>query len=91
MYNVPGRTGGDGILPATAIRLSKLPSVVAIKEASGKLGNVSEIKRSCQLIVLSGDDALTLPIMSLGGMGVVSVLSNWSVKMMCDVVHKALG
>lgn len=91
LYSVPGRTGGVGIAPATTIRLAAIPEVVAIKEASGILSNVTDIRLGCDLIILSGDDALTLPMLSLGATGVISVHSNVSVKMMTNIVHKALA
>jgi 4-hydroxy-tetrahydrodipicolinate synthase len=77
LYNVPGRTGSD-ILPATVARLALIPNVIGIKEASGNLDRASEIVRLTgpDFAVLSGDDSLTLPIMSVGGVGVVSVASN---------------
>jgi len=77
LYNVPGRTGSD-LLPSTIARLGQLPNVVGIKEASGSLDRASEIIRLTEpeFVVLSGDDSLTLPIMSVGGRGVISVVSN---------------
>jgi 4-hydroxy-tetrahydrodipicolinate synthase len=77
MYNVPGRTGVN-MSPETVARLADLPPVAAIKEASGDLAQMAEIHRLCgdQLTLLSGDDALTLPALSVGGQGVISVLSN---------------
>lgn len=77
VYNVPGRTGSN-IEARTALRLSRIPNVVAIKEASGNIGQIAEIlrERPPHFGVLSGDDALTLPVMALGGDGVISVTSN---------------
>ncbi len=77
IYNVPSRTGVN-ILPSTVATLSKLKNIAGIKEASGKIDQVSEIISSCQpgFSVLSGDDSLTFPILALGGMGVISVLAN---------------
>jgi 4-hydroxy-tetrahydrodipicolinate synthase len=76
LYNIPGRTGSN-ILPETVIRIAEeIPLVVGIKEASGSLDQVSQIAGGCALTVLSGDDSLTLPIMSVGGEGVVSVVGN---------------
>jgi 4-hydroxy-tetrahydrodipicolinate synthase len=76
IYNIPGRTGSN-ILPETIIRLTEeVPLVVGVKEASGSLDQVSQIAGGCDLTVLSGDDSLTLPIMSVGGEGVVSVVGN---------------
>jgi 4-hydroxy-tetrahydrodipicolinate synthase len=77
VYNVPGRTGVN-LKPETVERLCEFKNVVAIKEASGNVGQVSEIHRRCgdRLTILSGDDALTLPILSCGGKGVISVVGN---------------
>ncbi|MFH1753812.1 MAG: 4-hydroxy-tetrahydrodipicolinate synthase [Candidatus Omnitrophota bacterium] len=75
LYNVPSRTG-ISILPETVARLSKIDNIVAIKEASGSLDQASQILALCDIAVLSGDDSLTLPIMSIGGVGVVSVAAN---------------
>jgi 4-hydroxy-tetrahydrodipicolinate synthase len=74
-YNVPGRTGTN-MLPDTVVRIAELPSVVAIKEASGSLDQVSAIRARCDLTVLSGDDSLTLPMLAIGARGVVSVVGN---------------
>jgi 4-hydroxy-tetrahydrodipicolinate synthase len=76
LYNIPGRTGSN-ILPETVIRMAEeVPLIVGIKEASGSLDQVSQIAGGCDLTVLSGDDSMTLPIMSVGGEGVVSVVGN---------------
>ncbi len=77
LYNVPGRTGVN-LLPGTVARLAGIPDVVGIKEASGDLAQVSEILERCgdRLTVLSGDDFTVLPLLSLGGKGVISVVSN---------------
>jgi 4-hydroxy-tetrahydrodipicolinate synthase len=76
LYNIPGRTGSN-ILAETVIRIAeKVPLVVGIKEATGSLDQASQIAGGCDLTVLSGDDSLTLPIMSVGGEGVVSVVGN---------------
>ena len=77
IYNVPSRTGVN-ILPSTVATLSKLKNIAGIKEASGKIDQISEIVSSCQpgFAVLSGDDSLTFPILALGGVGVISVLAN---------------
>jgi len=74
-YNIPGRTGSN-ILPETIARLAKLPAIVAIKEATGLMDQASQIMALCDLTILSGDDSLTLPLMSMGGRGVVSVVGN---------------
>ena len=77
LYNVPGRTGMN-ILPETCFELSKTENIVAVKEASGNVSQVAKIISLCgdDLYVYSGEDSLTVPIMSLGGKGVISVLSN---------------
>lgn len=75
LYNIPGRTGSN-ILPETIGRLGKIPSIVAIKEATGSMDQASQIAALCDLTILSGDDSLTLPLMSIGGRGVVSVVGN---------------
>ncbi len=77
IYNVPGRTAVN-ILPQTVVRLSAIDNIVAIKEASGSLDQVSELRRSLpdHFAIYSGDDSLTLPILSLGGRGVISVVSH---------------
>lgn len=77
VYNIPGRTGSN-ILPETFARLSEIRNIVAVKEASGSMDQVTDIRRLCgeRLAILSGDDSLTLPIMALGGRGVVAVISN---------------
>ncbi|RLB33809.1 MAG: 4-hydroxy-tetrahydrodipicolinate synthase [Deltaproteobacteria bacterium] len=77
LYNVPGRTSVN-MLPETVARLAELPEVVAIKEASGNLGQMAEIIRLAgdKITLLSGDDNLTLPVLAVGGTGVVSVVAN---------------
>ena len=75
LYNIPGRTGIT-MTPATVARLANHPNVVAIKEATGSLDIATEIIALCDLDVISGDDSLTLPLMSIGATGVISVASN---------------
>ena len=75
MYNIPGRTAIN-MLPETIAQLSQHKNIIGVKEASGNLAQVSQIISLCNIIVLSGDDALTLPILSVGGKGVISVASN---------------
>ena len=73
----------------TVVRLSELENIVAIKEATGKLDHVSEIATRCDLTIVSGDDSLTLPIASVGGKGVISVVANIvpaDVKAMTDLI-----
>ena len=75
LYNIPGRTASN-IVPETLARLAEIPSIVAVKEATGSLDQASHIASLCDLTILSGDDSLTLPLMSIGGRGVVSVVGN---------------
>jgi 4-hydroxy-tetrahydrodipicolinate synthase len=75
LYNIPARTGRN-VEPATVERLSRIGPIVAIKEASGSLDQVSEIAQRTDLTVLSGDDSLTLPMMAVGAEGVISVVAN---------------
>jgi 4-hydroxy-tetrahydrodipicolinate synthase len=75
LYNIPGRTASN-ILPETIARMAEIPSIVAVKEATGSLDQASHIASLCDITILSGDDSLTLPLMSVGGRGVVSVVGN---------------
>jgi 4-hydroxy-tetrahydrodipicolinate synthase len=75
LYNVPGRTGVN-MLPETVAQLAGIENIVAVKEASGSVDQVARIIRSCDLVVLSGDDSLTLPMLAVGARGVVSVAAN---------------
>jgi len=77
VYNVPGRTGVN-VEPATLVRLAPLPNIVGVKEASGNVTQMCEIVKAVpdDFLVLSGDDALTLPLMAIGGRGIISVASN---------------
>jgi 4-hydroxy-tetrahydrodipicolinate synthase len=75
LYNIPGRTASN-ITPETIARLAELPQIVGIKESTGSLDQASQIGALCNLTILSGDDSLTLPLMSIGGRGVVSVVGN---------------
>lgn len=85
MYSVPSRTGLN-ITPSTCLELSKIENIVAIKEASGNLSQIAEIATLCRdnLYIYSGNDDQILPVLSLGGIGVISVLSN----IVPEVVHK---
>jgi len=88
LYNIPGRCGA-GMTAETVVRLSEIENIVAIKEATGSLDQASEIATNCDLTILSGDDSLTLPIASVGGKGVVSVVANIvpaDVKAMTDLI-----
>ena len=89
LYNIPGRCGGKGLAPETIERLSSIENIVAVKEATGSLDQASEIASRCDLTILSGDDSLTLPIASVGGKGVISVVANIvpaDVKAMTDLI-----
>ncbi len=90
IYNIPGRTGVN-ILPKTFERLYKeFPDrIIGVKEASGNLDQVTEIIQRCgkDFIVLSGDDSLTLPMLAVGGKGVISVIANIVPKMIVDMVE----
>jgi len=91
LYNIPGRTGIT-MSPTTVARLyNDFPEIVAIKEATGSLDIASEIASLCPITILSGDDSLTLPLMSIGGKGVVSVLSNLSPDKVKAIVDPALA
>jgi 4-hydroxy-tetrahydrodipicolinate synthase len=89
LYNVPSRTGSN-VDAATTLRLAEVPNIVAMKEASGDLAQVSAILRDRPegFAVLSGDDALTLPIMALGGDGLVSVTSNAAPRAMAQLCER---
>lgn len=91
MYNVPGRTGVN-ILPETCLELSKVKNIVAIKEASGNLSQVAKTASLCRdnLTIYSGNDDQIVPILSLGGKGVISVLSNIMPKYTHDMVRSYL-
>ncbi len=92
LYNVPSRTG-ISLLPETVAELSRKPNIVAIKEASGSLDQVSAIREACadSMTVLSGDDSLTLPIMALGGTGVISTAANVIPAAMARLTRAALS
>ncbi|MBI1871203.1 MAG: 4-hydroxy-tetrahydrodipicolinate synthase [Chlamydiae bacterium] len=75
IYNIPGRTGVN-ILPETFERLAKIKNIVAVKESSGNLDQMTHIASLCDISIISGDDSLTLPVLSIGGVGVISVLAN---------------
>lgn len=88
VYNIPGRTGVN-MLPSTIARLTVCPTVVAIKEGSGAVQQASEIIQLCgeRLTVLAGDDALTLPMMAVGGKGVITVTANLVPTKMAQLVN----
>ncbi len=88
LYNIPGRCGA-GMTPETIARLAEIENIVAVKEASGSLDQASEIAMRCDLTIISGDDSLTLPLASVGGKGVISVVANIvpaDVKAMTDLI-----
>ena len=88
LYNVPSRTGMN-ILPETCFELSKIDNIVGIKEASGNISQVAKIAQLCgnDFSIYSGNDDQILPILSLGGKGVISVLSNIKPKLTCKIVN----
>jgi 4-hydroxy-tetrahydrodipicolinate synthase len=90
IYNVPGRTGVN-VEPATLVRLAPLPTIVGVKEASGNVTQMCEIVKAVpdDFLVLSGDDALTLPLMAIGGRGIISVASNEIPREMVEMVEAA--
>ena len=75
LYDIPGRCGA-GMTVDTVVRLSEIENIVGIKDATGQMDHVSEIALRCNLTILSGDDSMTLPMASVGGKGVISVVSN---------------
>ena len=90
VYNVPGRTGVN-VEPSTLARLAAIPNIVGVKEASGNVTQMCEICRAvpADFLVLSGDDALTLPLMAVGGHGIISVASNEIPSEMVEMVQHA--
>src|SRR5579862_4016552 len=90
LYNVPGRTGAN-IEPTTLARLAEVPNIAGVKEASGNLSQIADV---CNIVpesflVFSGDDAVTLPVMALGGVGVISVASNEIPREMAEMTRAA--
>jgi 4-hydroxy-tetrahydrodipicolinate synthase len=77
VYNVAGRTGSN-VETATLVRLAEIPNIVGVKEASGNIAQICDVRRNlpADFLVVSGDDAITLPVMSVGGQGVISVAAN---------------
>ena len=90
VYNVPGRTGCN-VEVRTLARLSQVPNIVGVKEASGNVSQMCEIRRAVpdSFLVLSGDDALTLPLMAVGGQGIISVVANEAPAEMARMVELA--
>ena len=91
LYNVPGRTAAN-LEPATLGRLAQIKNIVGVKEASGLIGQISEVFNNVpeDFIVLSGDDVMTLPVIALGGAGVISVASNEIPREMAKMTRAAL-
>lgn len=91
LYNVPSRTGVN-ITPETCRKLSRIPNIVAVKEASGNISQIARIAQLCgsDLVIYSGNDDQVLPIMALGGKGVISVLSNCMPKETHDICSLCL-
>jgi 4-hydroxy-tetrahydrodipicolinate synthase len=88
LYNIPGRCGA-GLTPETIARLAEIENIVAVKEATGSLDQASEIALRCDITIISGDDSMTLPLASVGGKGVISVVANIvpaDVKAMTDLI-----
>jgi 4-hydroxy-tetrahydrodipicolinate synthase len=88
LYNIPGRCAA-GMTPETIARLAEIENIVAVKEATGSLDQASEIADRCNITIISGDDSLTLPLASIGGKGVISVVANIvpaDVKAMTDLI-----
>lgn len=92
LYNIPSRTGVN-MLPPTVSRLSALENIVGIKEGSGSVQQASEIAQACgeRLTLLSGDDALTLPMLAVGGKGVITVTANVMPREMAQLVETFLS
>jgi len=92
VYNVPGRTSSN-IEARTMLRLAEVPNIVAVKEASGNLGQIMDIikDRPADFRVLSGDDAIALAIVAMGGDGLVSVVSNEAPRMMREIIDAGLA
>ena len=91
LYNVPGRTSAN-IEPATLARLSEVANIAGVKEASGNMSQIAEVLNSvpASFLVFSGDDALTLPVIALGGVGIISVASNEIPREMAEMTRAAL-
>src|SRR2546423_5922547 len=92
LYNVPGRTAAN-IEPSTIARLSEVPNIAGVKEASGNLTQIAEICAAArpEFAVLSGDDAMTLPVIAVGGVGLISVASNEIPREMAEMTRAALN
>jgi 4-hydroxy-tetrahydrodipicolinate synthase len=89
LYNVPGRTGVS-MAPETTARLSRIKNIVALKDASGNVEQVTMVRNLCDIQILSGEDSLTFAILTLGGVGVVSVAANVIPKQVAEMVALTL-
>src|SRR5438445_1602430 len=91
LYNVPGRTGAN-IDPGTLARLAEVPNIAGVKEASGNMTQIAEVCSAVpeRFLVFSGDDAITLPVIALGGVGIISVASNEIPREMAEMTRAAL-
>ena len=92
LYNVPGRTAAN-VEPATLARLAKIKNITGVKEASGNISQIAEVCASVpeRFLVFSGDDAITLPVIALGGVGIISVASNEIPREMAEMTRLALA
>ena len=92
VYNVPGRTGAN-IEPGTLARLAEIPNIIGVKEASGNMTQIAEVINAVpeHFLVFSGDDAVTLPVIALGGAGIISVVSNEIPREMVEMTRAALN
>ncbi|MGH9522113.1 MAG: 4-hydroxy-tetrahydrodipicolinate synthase, partial [Terriglobales bacterium] len=92
LYNVPGRTGVN-IEPATLGRLAQIPNIAGVKEASGNISQIAEVFQHVpeDFLVFSGDDAITLPVVALGGVGIISVASNEIPRKMAEMTRAAMA
>jgi 4-hydroxy-tetrahydrodipicolinate synthase len=88
LYNVPGRTGTN-TTPEVLMQLAGVPNIVAVKEASGSLDQASAVKAGCPWTLLSGDDSLTLPMISVGAQGIISVVGNAAPRLMRELTDHA--
>jgi 4-hydroxy-tetrahydrodipicolinate synthase len=92
LYNVPGRTGAN-IEPATLARLAEVPNIAGVKEASGNMSQIADVCNAVpeHFLVFSGDDAITLPVIALGGVGIISVASNEIPHELSEMTRAALA
>ena len=92
LYNVPGRTGAN-LETATLARLAQIPNIIGVKEASGNISQIADVFNAVpeEFLVFSGDDAVTLPVIALGGVGIISVASNEIPRKMSEMARAALG